>query len=387
MDPLQARVATAVEAYDRQGDHRTASREDRECADWLAGEAAALGVECTLVPFDIDRVDPQACFVEIGGERIEGLPMFDAAFTGREGVRGRLGPLGSDAEIGLAETAPSRLTQAGSERRRGMLSEVRQSGHKAVVLATRGSRPGLYALNAPAFTKPFGPPTLQVSSLKSEWLSALARERTDAVAVIHARRTSARAFNVCATIAGSRPELAPLVVMTPRSGWWRCAAERGSGVACWLEAMRAVAGARPARDCHFVAFSGHELGSLGIHAYLNGREALVRGTHAWIQIGANIGASSQPGLLVTSDAALEAWASAALEEQGIRADTAPRGATPFGEARVIHERGGRYAALICESELFHSVEDRWPDAIDVALLARYARALAQGITALARNAD
>jgi hypothetical protein len=255
-----------------------------------------------------------------------------------------------------------------------------------VVLLSRGARPGLYLLNAPRFARPLGPPALQISSDRSAWLNAHSSARSEAFFVAHATRTPAEAFNVCATIRGSNSRLAPLVVMTPRSGWWRCAAERGSGVACWLEAMRAVAGARPARDCHFVAFSGHELGSLGIHAYLNGREALVRSAHAWIQIGANIGAPSQPGLLVASDAALEAWTSAALEAQGIRAGTAPRGATPFGEARVIHEKGGRYAALICESELFHSAEDRWPDAIDVALLARYARALAEGISALARDA-
>ena len=34
------------------------------------------------------------------------MPLFDANFTDGEGVHGRLGPLGSDVEIGLAETEP-----------------------------------------------------------------------------------------------------------------------------------------------------------------------------------------------------------------------------------------------------------------------------------------
>jgi hypothetical protein len=34
---------------------------------------------------------------------------------------------------------------------------------------------------------------------------------------------------------------------------------------------------------------------------------------------------------------------------------------------------------------FHNVADRWPEAIDIALLARYARALANGALELARE--
>jgi len=385
MDTLQARLAAVVDAYDRQGNHRTATREDGESANWLAGEAAAFGVECALDPFAVDRVDPQACFVELAGRRIGGVPMFDAAFTGLEGVRGRLGPLGTGCDIGLLETAPTRLTDAGSERRRALLQEVRESRHAAVVVLARGSRPGLYLLNAPLFAKPLGPPALQISTEESERLNAHSTAREEALVVVHATRTRAEAFNVCATVRGSNPDLHPLVVMTPRSGWWRCASERGGGIACWLEAMRALAAAGAARDCHFVAFSGHELGSLGIHAYLKGNEALARKACAWIQIGANLGAPRQPNLLVASDPVLETWAASAIEKQGLRVGKAPRGATPFGEARVIHEKGGRYAALICESEVFHSAEDRGPGAVDIELLARYARAFAEGIVGLAQS--
>ena len=47
--------------------------------------------------------------------------------------------------------------------------------------------------------------------------------------------------------------------MTPRSGWYSCASERGGGIACWLELMRTLNGRAP-RDVLFVASSGHELG-------------------------------------------------------------------------------------------------------------------------------
>ena len=158
------------------------------------------------------------CYLRIADRRIDGVPLFDATFTDGEGVRGGLGPLGSDAEIGLAETVP--VTLMDPLKGQAALAEARRSRHKAVVLLTRGSRPGLFLLNAGSFSKPIGPPTVQVSSIESEWLKEQAQQRAEATLVAHVSRTAAQAFNVAVKIAGSNPALAPLVIMAPRSGWW-----------------------------------------------------------------------------------------------------------------------------------------------------------------------
>ena len=373
-----------IQAYDAQGNHRTATEGDNASAEWLAAQLHGLGVEPSLEPFQLDRVDPQLGYVRIAGRRIDGVPTFDAGFTGTEGAHGRLGPLGSDAEIGLAETEPSKLMEPGSERQRALLSNVRQSQHKAIVLITHGSTPGLFLLNAPSFKKPFGPPTLQVSGAEGEWLKAHAQGRTEATVVVHVGRAGARAFNVTARVVGSRSDLPPLVVMTPRSGWWQCASERGGGLACWLEAIRVVANGKPSRDCFFVALSGHELGGLGIDAYMEHRRDLIKRACAWIHFGANIGAPRQQNLLQASDDALEQWAVTAMEREGLAVNRkAERGSTPFGEAGTIQRMGGRYIALICGSDVFHNPADRWPEAVDVTILARYAAAFANGVLELA----
>jgi hypothetical protein len=44
----------------------------------------------------------------------------------------------------------------------------------------------------------------------------------------------------------------------------------------------------------------------------------------------------------------------------------------------VQQGGGRFVTLVCSSEHYHSVGDRWPEAVDVATLARYARAVATG---------
>jgi hypothetical protein len=313
------------------------------------------------------------------------VPLFDADFTDGEGVNGRLGPLGSDVEIGLAETEPLGVAE-GVRAQAGPVAQARQSRHKAVVLVTCGSHPGLFLLNAGSFAKPFGPPTLQVSSVESGWLKEQAQQRAEATLVAHASRTAAEALNVTVKVAGSNPALAPLVFMAPRSGWWQCVSEQGSRLACWLEVIRVLATGKPARDSFFVALSGHELGLLGIDAYLKRRGDLVKRAHAWIFFGSDIGAPRQPNLIHASDEVLEQWIVKALGKEGLTVSAkTPYDSAARGEARPVQQGGGRFVTLVCSSEVYHNVADRWPEAIDVATLARYASAFANGALELAQQ--
>jgi hypothetical protein len=383
---LEERLGAVVEAYDAQGNHRTATPVDNASAEWLALEARRAGVEPLLESFSVSRVDPVSCHLRVGERRIDGVPLFDGDFTGPNGIQGRLGPLGSDAEIGVLETEPFNLIEPRREQG-GPVAVARRGVHKGIVLLTRGSRPGLFLINAASFMSPFGPPALQVSSAESDWLMARAAQRAEAHLVVRVERTATQAFNVMARIAGRDPSLQPLVVSTPRSGWWQCASERGGGLACWLETMRALAAANPARECLFVAFSGHETGFIGINAYLASRPELMQRAHAWVHLGANFGAPRQPNELHTQDDFLDALASAALARQGIAVDhRAPRGSLPRAEAATLHRGGARYIAVLCGSDVFHNAADRWPDALDLATLARYARACTDGALELAQHA-
>jgi hypothetical protein len=382
---LEQRLANIVASYDAQGNHRTGTPADHRSAEWLADQIRQAGAEPALEAFAFSRIDPQSCYLRIADRRIDGVPLFDAAFTDNEGLRGRLGPLGSDAEIGLAETEPFTLMEPRREQA-GPVAQARRSRHKAVVLVTRGGRPGLFLLNALSFTKPFGPPMLQVSSTESEWLRERSQQRAETTFVAQVGRTTTRAFNVTAKISGRNPTLAPLVVMTPYSGWWQCASERGGGLACWLETMRILVAAKPERDCLFVACSGHEIGFLGIDAYTQARPDLVARAQVWIYFGANIGAPRQPNLVHASDAALEQWTTAAMAREGLDVNgKGEHGSVPRGEIGAVHRGSGRYVAVLCGTDVFHNAADRWPDEVDVAILARYASAFANGALELAQQ--
>ena len=369
MTSQEERIARIIEAYDAQGWHRTATEVDLRSAHWLAEQLRECSLEPTLEPFAVSRIDPQSCYLEVDGERVVGLPLFDGTLTSPEGIRGSLGPLGSDATIGVAHVGAG--GQADDFEREG-----RSGRHRAIVAVTLGGRPGLAARNAPAFRQPFGPPVLQVGSDVRDRLTEHAVRGSDCHLVTTASRTEAEAFNVVATIKGSAAHLAPVVVTTPRSGWWHCAGERGGGIACWLECIRYLSQSQPERDILFAAFSGHELGFMGVDAFTAGRPGLERRASVWLHFGASIGAAQDARLRFSAhDEALEKLVREALGAEGIAdVPAAPLGTAVGGESVVVHERGGRVVAMAGGHALFHLEADRWPEAVDLDLVGRFARA-------------
>lgn len=399
--PRQPRIERIIQTFSDQGFHRTGTTVDQASANWLRDQVRQLGLDAQLEPFSINRVDPVTAALVVDGRRIEGVPLFDAAFTDQEGVRGRLGSLNSEASIGITDLVPN---AAGT----GALGAARkQSVHKAIVCMTRGGRPGLCPSNADSFLAPFGPPVLQLSDEHSQWLTELAQRGAEATVIASVKRTPATPFNVTTTVAGSDRSLPPLVIMTPRSGWYWCASERGGGIACWLELIRELRDAKPARDVVFVASSGHELGHLGINAFVDRRPGIVSRSVAWMHLGANIGAANavvaQPAAnpttavapsaslpaargntIQSSDDAMQRLLERALAAHNLSVGVRmPHDRVPGGEAEVVHRGGGRYVSVIGSNLLFHNPADRGSAVSDARVIARFVDAFAGIATDLA----
>jgi hypothetical protein len=135
-----------------------------------------------------------------------------------------------------------------------------------------------------------------------------------------------------------------------------------------------------------VAPSGHEVGFLGIQAYLGRRPELLRRAHAWIFFGSSIGEPGQPNQLYPSDETIGDRFVASMAKAGLEVDTRlPRTSTARGEAGIIQRGGGRVVTIACGSDVYHNAADRWPEAVGVSLLARYARAFAGGALELAQT--
>lgn len=366
-----------VRAFDGQGWHRTATDVDHQSGEWLLETLKASGLDSRAVAFPFSRVDASACSVSSGTFHVEGVHLSDSGLPpANTTIRGTFAP----ESIYLVRTESHGLASE--------LDGIRRGNVRAVVIAVAGHPGGITLLNAWSYDHPGGVPIVQVPA--SAWDELAAARESSAPVEVHCGgiRTETSAFNVFATIPGRRPELPPIVVLTPRSGWWQCAGERGGGLATWVEVARAAVDAGFERDLVFLATTGHELGFLGIKRYFDFDPELPTRALAWIHLGANIGAAGARLLIRASDSEL----------LSIARDLAPAFRTvspppvfstserPVGEAGEVLIRGGRFVSLVgADAPLFHSTLDRWPGAIDSTAIAAAADGVLQIIEELDRQ--
>lgn len=371
---LEARISRIIEAYSAQGEHRTGTAVDAASAGWLAKEIENLGIKASLPTFEFNRFVADQADIRWGAYQVEGLPLYDGGLTGPGGVTAVAGEINGPAEIGVVTLFPFPADPGLQALQQARLA----NRHRAVVVVTDPSLPpdGVAALNADEFNRPYGPPVLQIPYAHWHDLKQAIAEQKKITVTVHAHRVATKAMNVQAEIAGRDPDLAPVVVMTPRSGWSICASERGGGIAAFLEIMRSFGEAPPLRRVIFTANSGHELGHLGLDQFLHDNPGLVRAAHVWVHLGANFAAAH--GREVWLQYSSEDWRRKLLDFVKVEAlspdKDVPVDAKPLGEAKNIAEEKGAYVSILGRNGLFHHPADRWPAAVDVVTAARWTRA-------------
>jgi hypothetical protein len=346
-----------------------------------------IGATPQLDGFPFRRRIVRHAFLHVDGRRVEGLPLFDGGETDGVAVA-PLAPVADGQGIGQ-EIGFVTFSAFGSASENRMLLDARRTGQSAGIVAVASDqriRPGPAVLNAEAYLAPFGPPVLQLGSEHRTWLDQAAAARRLARLRIQFRHEDSEAFNVGARIAGRQPALAPVVVITPRSGWWVNTSERAGGIAVWLEAIRELVEHAPLRPVIFTANTGHELGHLGMKAFTEANRLLIRDACAWVHLGANFAARGSELVLQSSSAPLLDAALAAFRRNGLTPEhVLPPQARPLGEAREIFDGGGQYVSLLGSNPFFHHPDDRWPHAVDVARTASITEAMVSLIRSLAET--
>ncbi len=248
------------------------------------------------------------------------------------------------------------------------LNEARKKNkHPAIVAISNvyPNIPGLAVLNAESYKNPYGPPVLQVATQEAEWLMRLKADEKKCGSVELIEEKS-DAINVQAMIEGKDQSLSPLVVMTPKSGWWTCTSERGGGIIIWLNAMRYLSKNQPNRNVLFTANTGHELSHLGLDHFLEKNPSLVKDAFSWVHLGANFAAKEGR---VLWQASADEYMEKGLEQlKALNLDEIiswPLSSRPLGEARNIYDGGGQFISLLGSNPLFHHPKDIWPDSIDM----------------------
>ncbi len=385
LDP--ARIEARIRAYEGFGVHRTGWPGDDKTSEWLKAELIAAGVAAETERFSFPRVEVQRARLTWADGSVDGEPMFDGGFTRIGGLTGDLGEDDDPEPFGKILIATSALK---ADRRwvvpdaRAHYAALENEGVLGIVVPTGDPDGEIVVRNAEHIRQPFGVPVLQVASKQARQLSAALVVGGEATLEIDGDRLSSRATNVIATLPGSDEAAAPLVVMTPKSGWFSCAAERGGGLTIWLALAEGLA-ALPARrrTVHFVASSGHELHHAGLEEFMKQRPALAKGAHAWLHLGASIGAKNAAARMGAADEALHGATTAALASAGVEGYEAMGVGEPGGgEARNIAQYGGRYVTFLGGHPYFHSPQDTFDRTCDPASVARWGTAMWTVLTGL-----
>jgi hypothetical protein len=263
-------------------------------------------------------------------------------------------------------------------------------GARAVVAISEGPTGEIIALNVPQDAAPWPVPVLLAPARSEPLLRAAAARRAMASVLIDGRwDAGATARNVIGRFGRGNKVV---IVSTPQSGWFRCAGERGPGIALWLGLARWVRRNLPDTSFVFVSTSGHELGGLGIRAFLDGEAPPPKSVIAWIHLGAGIATwrwqASDKGMtrihevdpgrsLMCSPDLVQTLSAIFTDLPGLKPGTSQA----VGEYRDISKAGYRTMAIAAAHTFHHTPADS-PEVTSPELLEPVATALVNTLMAL-----
>src|SRR5262245_48157036 len=302
---LGARLYETVREYAAIGEHhRSGTIEDARTLDWFESRLRALGAATERQPWSFDRYDAE-WRVTVDGAEVVALPLF---YEGTGEIESAT-PFTAAVDAVPAGDFPTWPTVVG---------QARAASAPIIVVATRSPSGCLVAPNRVPRRPGAGPPALLVAGDYAEPLRT-APVRARVVARIVQGRTS----NVIGRM-GAGPDRQRIMLTTPLSGWFRCAGERGTGIAVMLAVAERLAA--EGVSLLLTGNSGHELVDLGAHHFAHTKPA----ARAIFHFGASIAAGEG------SDGDLRL-----SEGVRIRASVAAGGAAiadafaPLGKATVV----------------------------------------------------
>ncbi|HEY0648649.1 hypothetical protein [Phenylobacterium sp.] len=280
----EAEAKGILERYHSFGDKASGGPGDEASGAWLEGELTGLGYAVVRQPFDAPAFEGEATLAT--GQAMAGLiPQAIVTPTLAGGITGPLHGGDRDGGIALLVLPYARWSTALGEVER----RVRAARGDAVVLVTTGPTGEACALNAPSDRKLFDRPVAVLAPKEAAPFVSASASGEAATLSMPGRSFRRPAYNVTATLT-RRPSGKWLVLSTPRSGWFGCAGERGTGLAVWLMLAGWAAKANLPVNVALVATSGHEYEYQGGELYIAKVAPKPDETALWVHLGANVAA-------------------------------------------------------------------------------------------------
>jgi hypothetical protein len=373
-----------VRAYDALGEHRTASPGDVATSHWLSTRMREAGLTVSPQAFAAPLFEPEHCRIAFAGGEIAAFPAWPVVPT--DGLDAAIAPADAGdltGKIALVGVPPGAGASWAARHAGETVMAAIGRGAVGVIAVTEGPTGEIIALNTEPGRFQFAVPVLIAAGRDGPALAAAAVSGARVRLVSTGRSMpGAEATNVI----GRRPGTGKaIVVTTPKSGWFHCAGERGSGIAVFLALADQLA---RHTDAHlvFAATAAHE------HGYGGGVEFVklapaTDDVRVWLHIGANVAVQTEnlatgrgAGQAVTTRgvaASPDVFAPAHAAFAGIPGYETPRALTAknaAGELQVFHDAGYPHlAGLLGAYAYFHTPLDRADVATTPAILAPVAK--------------
>lgn len=280
--------------YYNLGNHRTATDVDIKTTYWIARQLRGVGFQLKIQPFSLRQFFVRQTRLIVAGKQVRSFPMWPPRATGPNGIRAPLAAFnkGTPANSLRGRIAvvkfpfDARAAVFNGSVHSELIAAAARAGALAVVAITEGPTGELIALNSTAEASA-SPVPVVLSRPRDEAVFAQAIEQgTEAHLLVDGTNDpKAEAKNVVGKLERGRDWI---VISTPQSGWFRCAAERGPGIALFLALARWASKRQSPTSFLFVSTSGHELGGLGMKSFLNTYAPPPGQVLCWLHLGAGI---------------------------------------------------------------------------------------------------
>jgi hypothetical protein len=272
---------------------------DEACGAWLEGELTRAGYACERHAFEIPFFEPRTVTLASGAARAAVIPQALVKPTGPGGVTAplRLAERPGDltGAIALITLPYKRWAGLADPQVARPLADAFQRGAAAAVAITTGPSGEAIALNVPADKPGFERPVALLAPKDAQPFLGAAAAGGTATLTVDGEGGRRPAWNLIARL--DRKAARTLILSTPRSGWFTCVGERGSGLAAWLSLAHWLAAEQRGVNLELLATSGHEYIYLGGERYLKEKAPPPEKTALWVHIGASVAARDWHDLL------------------------------------------------------------------------------------------
>ena len=288
------RLEADLESHAGFGLKFSGSSGDLATADWTADRLRADGYRVEVDEFDAPYFISRTTELRLDNRAVAVVPQAPVYVTRPTGVSGRLSLVAEDGAVGevrgrIAVIVAPEARHAALFPTRGIGATVQaaaEAGAVGIVLVTTGPTGEAIALNCPD-DGPFVPVPLAIlAPRRSDPVLVAARAGAEATLVIDGEATR----RPCPNVIG-RLERGPqwIAMSTPRSGWYHCVGERGTGQAAFLEIASWLSQEYPQHSIFLMNTGGHEYFFAGSHHAL-AHAPPPESTVAWAHIGATLAA-------------------------------------------------------------------------------------------------